>query len=120
IKTKFEVNADHFGNNRQKFGHITNRLAGKAAQALLPYLDSDHPDRLTTSDDLLKYLWEEYHDHSAYEKALAEFNDLEMKYGERFQIFKNTFQRLAGQCRRPRDQWKSDLRRKITKELRQA
>ncbi|EGZ76340.1 hypothetical protein NEUTE2DRAFT_133697 [Neurospora tetrasperma FGSC 2509] len=68
IKTKFEVNADHFGNDRQKFGYITNRLVGKAAQALLPYLDSDHPDRLTTSDDL------------AYEKALAEFNDLEMKY----------------------------------------
>ncbi|KAK3946993.1 hypothetical protein QBC32DRAFT_374610 [Pseudoneurospora amorphoporcata] len=66
-----------------KFRHITNRLASKAAQVLLPYLDADYPDRLTTSAELLKYLWDKYYDYSSYEKALAEFNNLEMKHGFR-------------------------------------
>ncbi|KAM7182598.1 hypothetical protein V8F33_014186 [Rhypophila sp. PSN 637] len=68
---KLEANADHWDNDRGKF--------------------QDHPDRIVTSEELLKHLHGEYHDHTRAEKALEEYDRLTMKDGYDFDRFKNDF-----------------------------
>lgn len=62
IENKLAVNADHFDNDLSKQVYIEGRIQGTVAANLAPYLRTDNPDRVKTSKDLLKHLWDEYHD----------------------------------------------------------
>jgi hypothetical protein len=118
MENKLRVNADHYDDDKAKFGEVFNRLGGSVADNVLPFLDKTHPDRLRTSKQLLGHLWEAYHDHNAHEKAVHEFQMLYMKTSEAFKDFKVKFVRLAGQRRCPKEQWKPEMRRRLTSYLR--
>jgi hypothetical protein len=47
------------------------------------------------------------------EEALDEYNELYMKPGDDYAKFKNEFVRLAGECNKPRTEWKSEFKRKV-------
>ena len=113
MKNKLEVNADHFANDRARQVYVEGRLAGGAALDLDPYLREDNPDAIASSEALLKHLWNEYHNPNQLEEAITKFNALEMKPGDDFSVFKNTFVRLAGECRHPKDKWKAEFKRRL-------
>jgi uncharacterized coiled-coil protein SlyX len=113
IENKLIVNEHHFDSDEVKRVYIESRVQGKAGENLLPYLSPDHPNRIKTSKALLKHLWTEYHDHNRRVNALSEYNDLTMEPGDDFTKFRNTFVRLAGECRKPRSDWKEEFHRKM-------
>ncbi|KAK4221815.1 hypothetical protein QBC38DRAFT_343515, partial [Podospora fimiseda] len=117
IKNKLEVNRDHFHDDHSAAAYITSHVAGNAASQLLPYLCDSHPNQLTTSKDILSHLWSEYYDPNVEKQALLQFNDLDMKPGQDFREFKNTFVRLAGECHRPKSDWKEEFNRRLTPAL---
>ena len=113
IENKLKVNGHHFDSDEAKRVYIESRVQGQAGENLLPYLSHDHPDRIRTSEGLLKHLWTEYHNHHRRVNALNDFNDLLMEPGNDFTTFRNAFVRLAGECRRPRDEWKEEFHRRM-------
>lgn len=118
IENKLAVNADHFDNDLSKQVYIEGRIQGTVAANLAPYLRTDNPDRVKTSKDLLKHLWDEYHDPNEYTKALDDFASLQMDHmGEDFTLFKHKFVRLAGAARKPKADWKFEFKRKIPASL---
>jgi hypothetical protein len=120
IRDKLSVNADHFADDQAMRVYVTSRLAGQAKMNLDPYLREEHPDRIKTTDELLTHLANEYQDPNLAEKALHDFNSLNMKVGDDFKTFKNKFVRLAGQCRKPKSEWKSEFKRRLTTGLKVA
>ncbi|KAK3938273.1 hypothetical protein QBC46DRAFT_451301 [Diplogelasinospora grovesii] len=75
---------------------------------------------IVTSEALLKHLWNEYHNHRQEEEARDKFDDLQMQPGDDYYAFKNNFVRYAGECQKPKDQWKKEFRRKLTANLQVA
>ena len=113
IENKLRVNENHFDSDEVKRVYIESRVQGQAGENLLPYLSHDHPDRIKTSKGLLKHLWTEYHNHHRRVNALHDFNDLLMEPGRDFTTFRNVFVRLAGECRKPRGEWKEEFHRRL-------
>ncbi|KAI1269280.1 hypothetical protein F5Y18DRAFT_423523 [Xylariaceae sp. FL1019] len=48
---------------------IESHLAGTASELLLPNLQDEHPDKIDTSESLLKHLWGNCNDADAKKKA---------------------------------------------------
>lgn len=113
LHEKLEVNADHYLTDASKRIYASNRLGGKAAEDLEPWLDPENPARLTTSEELFKHLRNEYSNPHKKEEARSAFNGLEMQPGDDYHDFRNRFVRLAGQCGEPRDTWKMYFKSKI-------
>ncbi|KAK4220515.1 hypothetical protein QBC38DRAFT_462538 [Podospora fimiseda] len=105
--------ADHFDNEKAKCAHIEGRLGGDAARNLAPYLRDGHPDKLDAADKLLDHFWKEYYNPARDEEALDEFEDLVMSKTDDFTQFKNKFVRLAGECCKPKSEWKKELKRRL-------
>ena len=57
---------------------IKAHIKGRAARELLPFLSRDHPYALTTSDALIRHLWNAYHDHTLADKAKEEYRNLKI------------------------------------------
>ncbi|KAK4220516.1 hypothetical protein QBC38DRAFT_505673 [Podospora fimiseda] len=91
LRNRLEVNADHFDNEKAKCAHIEGRLGGDAARNLAPYLRDRHPDKLDAADKLLDHLWKEYYNPDRDEE----------------------FVRLAGECCKPKSEWKKELKRRL-------
>lgn len=113
VTNKFEVNADRFHSDRAKMAYVEGRLSGKASRNLLPYLRETHPEQITTSEALLDHLYNEYYNPNSAEKAIEAFNDLKMKPGDDYHDFRNEFVRLAGECGRPKRDWKAEFKRRL-------
>ncbi|KAK4115880.1 hypothetical protein N656DRAFT_795568 [Canariomyces notabilis] len=64
--------------------YIESRLGGKAAKALTPYLRDSHPDKIDSSDKLLRHLYAEYHNPMQEERAKDEVDDLVMGNNDDF------------------------------------
>lgn len=120
LKNKLAVNADHFDDDEAKRIYIESRLSGTAAQNLEPYLEEGHPNQIVTSEQLLTHLWSQYRNPSKSEDALRDYNNLVMGPTDEFFDFKNTFVRLAGECRKPKAEWKTEFNRKLTIALKTA
>ena len=106
-------NADHFQRDSQVMTAIKAHVKGRAARELLPFLSRDHPYALTTSDALMRHLWNAYHDHTLADKAKEEYRNLKMDKVENFQTFFNDFVRLAGEKRLSRASWKEEFYDKL-------
>jgi hypothetical protein len=91
-------------------------MAGYAFKDLMPYLRETHPDQLTTYSSLMTHLWREYSDPNQDEKALVNFTKLKMKDSDNFDFFKNKFVRMAGECQRPKTEWKRELFQRLPAE----
>jgi len=120
LGNKLVGNHDWFADDRTKQGYIEGRLGGKAAQALQPYLSKDHPERISTSEELLKHLWEEYHDPNTYMKALRAYDNLTMEADMSYGEFRAEFVRLAGEARKPKSDWKAEFHRRLSGRLQTA
>ncbi|KAK3951994.1 hypothetical protein QBC32DRAFT_314292 [Pseudoneurospora amorphoporcata] len=83
IQNKLKLNANYFFNDEAKKMYIENRTTEKAARDLEPYLGNG-PHCIKTSQQLLDYLKNEYHDHNRKEKAILEFNELVFKMNQDF------------------------------------
>jgi hypothetical protein len=68
----------------------------------------------------MDYLWNEYFDHKKQEDALDKWDALMLRPSDNFQTFRNSFVRLAGLTRKPKDTWKSEFKRKLTPYLQTA
>jgi hypothetical protein len=106
VKNNLAVNADYFDDDDAKRIYIESRLGGTAAQDLEPYLEEGHPNQIVTSAQLLTHLWSQYRNPNKSENAIREYSDLIMEPTDDFFRFKNTFVRLAGECRKPKAEWK--------------
>lgn len=62
LNNKLINNADHFPTDRHRMGAIEGFLGGKAYTEVSPYLEEGHPNQITTSDELLQWLKDEYDD----------------------------------------------------------
>ncbi|KAK3347586.1 hypothetical protein B0H65DRAFT_507647 [Neurospora tetraspora] len=82
----------------------------------MPYLRETHPDQLTTYSGLMTHLWRQYHDPNQEENALINFTKLKMKDNDNFDFFKNKFVRMAGECQRPKTEWKRELFQRLPAE----
>jgi uncharacterized membrane protein YgcG len=118
VVNKLEANADHYPTDKLRRIYIEGRLAGPASENLQPYLQEDHPNPITTSEELLKHLKNEYMDPNDKEQAIIDYNKLKLEEGGNVNVFKNKFVRLAGEIRKPKSEWKSEFRRKLTLYLR--
>jgi hypothetical protein len=118
VVNKLDANADHYPTDKLRRIYIEGRLAGPASENLQPYLQDDHPDPITTSEQLLEHLKNEYKDPNDKEQAIIDYNKLQLKEGDNVGVFKNKFVRLAGEIRKPKSEWKSEFRRKLTLYLR--
>ncbi|KAM7188526.1 hypothetical protein V8F33_010569 [Rhypophila sp. PSN 637] len=118
LENKLIVNKDHFHDENGMMSYVENRLSGDALDSLLPYLSDDHPDKISTLDELLAWLQTEYTDHTAKQKARKECEKLSMKPSDNLQEFKNEFVRLARKAKKPKSDWKEDFNDKITPQLR--
>lgn len=114
LKNKLDVNADHFATDTAAKIYIESRVGGDAAANLEPYLEEGHPDQILTTDQLKKHLWNEYRNPSKKEDALSEFSKLKFEPGDDFNKFKNKFVKLAGECRKPKADWKEEFNRKLS------
>ncbi|KAK0716814.1 hypothetical protein B0T26DRAFT_612178, partial [Lasiosphaeria miniovina] len=114
IKNKLQINADHYDNDHARQSYIEFRLAGKASHQLEPYLEERHPNQINTSEGLLTWLKNEFRNLNREEEAMDEFTTLQMKPGDDYHTFRNEFVRLAGECRRPRSEWKKKFKRRLT------
>ncbi|KAK4182096.1 hypothetical protein QBC35DRAFT_396656, partial [Podospora australis] len=65
----------------------------------------------------MDHLHESYHDPSRRENALDEYEKLVYKPSDGFNNFRNDFVRLAGECQRPKKDWKYEFNRKLTPSL---
>lgn len=117
IDNKLRVNSDHFADDLAMRVYIEGCIGGQAANNLDPYVRDDNPSHIASADELLKHLWNEYHDPNVAEKSLEEFESLRMEPNDDFHKFKNTFVRLAGECGKPRSEWKKEFKRRITTTL---
>lgn len=120
IRNKLKANADHYPNDESRRMYIESRIGGDAADNLEPYLDPDHPDSITTSDQLLDHLTTEYRNPNQYEDAYDKFAALKLDPTADFHAFKNQFVRYAGQLRKPKSEWKLEFKRRLTISLRTA
>lgn len=113
LHEKLEVNADHYPTDTAKRIYTSNRLGGKAAEDLEPWLDPENSARLTSSDALFKHLRNEYSNPHKKEEARKDFHKLEMQPGDDYHEFRNRFVRLAGQCGESRENWKMYFKDKL-------
>lgn len=115
ITNKIEVNSDHFYDDKAIQTYLEGRIQGKAAEDLFPYLCDDHPDQIKSSKQLLRHLWNEYHDPNKLENAIDDFYDADfrMKPGDDYMEFRNKFVRLAGACHVPKKDWKQQFKRRL-------
>ena len=72
-----------------------------------------HPDQITTTEELLLHLWQEYADPRAEENAINAFEKLAFKKGGNYKEFRNDFVRLAGERQLNKDEWKREFKRKL-------
>ncbi|KAH7626627.1 hypothetical protein B0T09DRAFT_292853 [Sordaria sp. MPI-SDFR-AT-0083] len=82
----------------------------------MPYLRETHPDQIETYSGLMTHLWRQYHDPNQEENALQNFTKLKMKDTDNFDFFKNKFVRMAGECQRPKTEWKRELFQRLPAE----
>lgn len=93
---------------------IDEFVGGKAADAMAPYLEKEHPDQLTTEGAMLDWLDNEY--TTRHEKADAKYyfrHEMVMKYGQPFHEFQNEFVAKAGIIHLPKDDWKEEIHDKL-------
>ncbi|KAK3896447.1 hypothetical protein C8A05DRAFT_20576 [Staphylotrichum tortipilum] len=120
VENKLAVNADHFLTDRALQVYIESRIGGTAKSELSPYLRKTHPNPITTPERLMDHLWEQYFDPMTAQRSKDEYEDLRMKPGSEFLAFKNDFVRLAGECGRPRADWKDEFNRRLTPALQRS
>jgi len=113
LKNKLKINSDHYRNDTDMRMYIEGRIGGKAADNLEPYLRDGHPDQITTTEELLLHLWQEYADPRAEENAVNAFEKLAFKKGGNYKEFRNDFVRLAGERQLNKDEWKREFKRKL-------
>ncbi|KAM7182529.1 hypothetical protein V8F33_014243, partial [Rhypophila sp. PSN 637] len=118
LENKLLVNKDHFDDEEAMKSYVENRLTGDALDSLLPFLADDHPDKITTLEELLQWLQHEYVDQTAKQKARKDYEKLQMKPSDTLQGFKNDFVRLAGRTKKAKADWKDDFNDKLTVQLR--
>ncbi|KAK4206993.1 hypothetical protein QBC37DRAFT_299689 [Rhypophila decipiens] len=118
LENKLLVNKDHFDDEEAMKSYVENRLTGDALDSLLPFLADDHPDKITTLEELLQWLQHEYVDQTAKQKARKDYDKLQMKPSDTLQGFKNDFVRLAGRAKKAKADWKEDFNDKLTVQLR--
>ncbi|KAK4183284.1 hypothetical protein QBC35DRAFT_348280, partial [Podospora australis] len=117
LNNKLQVNADHFQNDFHKMVYVESRLGGAAMRTIEPYLDDHHPNKVSTTEELLNLLEAEYRDPTLYQKSVSAFNQLVMGDNENFDHFKNRFVRLAGEARRVKADWKNELHMRLNQGL---
>ncbi|KAK4182200.1 hypothetical protein QBC35DRAFT_396447 [Podospora australis] len=68
----------------------------------------------------MKHLHESYNDPNKLEDSREKFEKLTYKPADGFTNFRNEFVRLAGECQRPKSDWKYEFNRKLTPSLKTA
>lgn len=115
LTNKLTNNADHYGTDAARQGAIEGFLDGPAANALAPYLDEDHPDRIATSDGLLTWLDNEF--FNPHEKADAKVEwrtGMMMKTSDAFNTYRNKFVATAGTIHLPKGEWKEEMHDRLS------
>jgi hypothetical protein len=77
--------------------YIESRLGGKAAKALTPYLRDSHPDKIDSSDKLLRHLYAECHNPMQEERAKDDVDDLVMGNNDDFAQYQGVIARSHAQ-----------------------
>lgn len=113
LQNKMEMNADHYPGDRGKVMAIESFLGGQAANTAGAFLDTSHPEYISTPDQFIQWLTDEYGDPNEKQKAKIEWIELIMKKNDTFTDFKNEFVRKAGARQLPRGEWKSEMHDKM-------
>jgi hypothetical protein len=117
VKNKLAVNADHFPTTQAAQTYIEARLGGVAADNLQPYLRDISALQITTAEELVRHLEQEYRDPNQARHARDAYEALRMKPSDNYLRFKNEFVRLAGECGEARSSWKDQFKRRLTTTL---
>lgn len=120
ILDKFEVNHDHFADNRAKCAYIYGRTVGDAQQHLYPRWKRTSKERYQTPEEMIQTLADIYRDPEEEENARLAYLDLEMRRGQLFSEFYTQFLHLAGTANIPRSEMRRDLPQKLTQKLQEA
>lgn len=113
LTNKLTANADHWDTEELALGYVEGKLGGKIADSLAPYLEEQHPDRITTVKQLLAWLTSECDDPNKKILAKEKYKDLRMKNKDIFQEFRNAFVGLAGETYLKKSDWKLEFHDKL-------
>jgi hypothetical protein len=117
LEGKLLLNADHYPTELAKIVYIRSRLTGDAALQLKPYFPtktgSGTDGTVSTHEELLALCRREWGNPHEAEEARQHFRNLSYKPGDDWNRFKNSFVRYAGESKRPRSEWKLELKDKI-------
>ena len=89
------MNSDHFVNDFVMRAYVESCIGGRAAKTLLFYLNDQNHNYIQTTNDLLNYLFQKYHDFNKQKKAIEKFQKLFMKTINDYTLFKHKFVRLC-------------------------
>jgi Zinc knuckle. len=119
IEGKLTANQDHFPSEQTKMIYIFGRTTGDAQKALKTrYGTTKNP--FQTAQDMIDHLSQIYIDPYKVENAREDYRRLNMKPSQTFTEFFTTFLQLTGDAEIPQDDWRSDLYRKLTIDIRRA
>jgi len=117
LEGKLLLNADHYPTQLAKIVYIRSRLTGDAALQMKPYFPtktgSGTEDTISTHEELLVLCQREWGNPHEAEEARENFRNLTYQPGDSWNRFKNDFVRFAGESRKPRTEWKPELKDKI-------
>lgn len=120
IKVKLSVNASSFPDNTSRIGYLFSRLAGDAAQQLLPYINNgSDAAALSSVEEFYQVLENAFGDP---DRKTSAQNKLESLYqrNKEFAVHYAEFQRTAADCQYDDEALRSRLRRSLSQELRYA
>jgi hypothetical protein len=69
VRGKFEVNADHFEDEKARMYYVFNYIDGDAQEHLYPRYDPEAEEPFTTAEEMIKYLGKIYIDPYRVENA---------------------------------------------------
>jgi hypothetical protein len=114
---KFEVNADHFADEKARKYYVLGCTEGDAQRHLLPRCKPESTNPFKTAREMIDYLKGIFTNPHHVEDAKREYRALRMKEVQTFHEFKTTFLHLADEARIAEDDRLDDLYNKLAYSL---
>jgi hypothetical protein len=111
---KFDVNHDHFENEKARMYYVFNCTDGDSQKHLYVRYNPQADHRFTTAQEMIDYLAEIHINPHRVEEARYEYQALQMKYNQPFFEFKTQFLHLANEAKVSQSEWFSGLYNKLT------
>jgi Zinc knuckle len=120
IRSKLDVNADHFLSEEARKAYVYSRTAGDAQKHLQPRYDEECADPFLSASEMVAHLAAIYDDPYRVQNARFDYRGLNMKPSQTFAEFYTRFLHLAGRARIPTADWLPDLYDKLTTRLQES